>query len=334
MAVNLIRKNNQENVTAYEDTVLFHLIKGENGVLPGVGDLFALSYDATTQKMTVNSGMGMVYGRQFEIKEGEEVEMDWSALTGIKYISVYVEVDLRDPTNETATFKSTYAASAYPTVAPGNNLISTTTGVARMLMFWVYRSSTGQMTITNKHTTYRNNWIANANFATNADFATSATNSTQVGNNTITNSSALRVTRNGQSVNEIIETKRILFSGSQVLYNTASKGTTISLSASVSNGDMLEFVYSTQYYSGIVLEHFTVIRVQVASGFVTLVGVDAGRTRSSGFTATSDTFQFSGSTMTYKGGYYLLNWANNGGTALENNTIRLTRVYKIIGGNA
>jgi len=114
VAVNLIRKNNQENVTAYEDTVLFHLIKGENGVLPGVGDLFALSYNSSTQKMKVNSGMGMMYGRQFEIKEGEEVEMDWSALTGIKYISVYVEIDLRDPTNETATFKSTYASSAYP----------------------------------------------------------------------------------------------------------------------------------------------------------------------------------------------------------------------------
>lgn len=334
MAVNLIRKNNQENVTAYEDTVLFHLIKGENGVLPGVGDLFALSYNLGTQSMQINSGMGIMYGRQFEIKEGEEVEMDWSALSGVKYISVYVEIDLRDPTTETATFKSTYASGEYPTVSAGDNLITTTTGVARMLMFWVYRSSSGQMTITNKYTMLRNNWIANADFAANAANAANATNSTQVGNNTITNSSELRVTRSGQSTQEIIESKRVLFSGSRVLYNTMSMGSVISLSESVSNGDLLEFRYDNYYSTAATNDQYAVIRVQVSGGYVTLVSFHAGFSRQSGFSATSDTFQFSGSTMTYRGGYYLLNWANGGGSLLENNTIRLTKVYKIVGGNA
>lgn len=334
MAVNLIRKNNQLNVTAYEDTVLFHAIKGTNGVFPNVGDMFSLSYTASNQTMLINSGMGMVYGRQFEIKEGEEVTWDWSALTGVKYISVYVEIDLRDPTNETAAFKSTYASGGYPSITDGDNLIASPTGVARLLMFWVYRNSAGTMSIATKYPTYRYDWVGNADFATNSTNATNATNSTKVGNNTITNETGLRVTRNGQSAQEIIETKKRLFSGSQVLYNTSSKGTNIALSESVSNGDMLEFIYEPQYYNGITQSKYKSVRVQVDSGYANLASIYAGTTYQSGFTATSDTFSFSGTTMTYQGGYYLLNFANNGGSNLQNNTIRLKKVYKIVGGNS
>ena len=69
-------------------------------------------------------------------------------------------------------------------------------------------------------------------------------------------------------------------------------------------------------------------------GVIDLIGfqitdVSGGYTKNNGFTATQDSFSVSSKTVTYKGGYYLLNFANSGGTLLENNTIRIKAIYKI-----
>ena len=49
MAVNLIRKNNGAGITAFQDSVLFHLSKGVNGVIKDVHNEFSTTYNNTTK---------------------------------------------------------------------------------------------------------------------------------------------------------------------------------------------------------------------------------------------------------------------------------------------
>lgn len=328
MAVNLIRKNNQLNVTAYEDTVLFHAIKGTNGVFPNVGDMFSLSYTASNQTMLINSGMGMVYGRQFEIKEGEEVTWDWSALTGVKYISVYVEIDLRDPTNETATFKSAYASGGYPSITDGDNLIASPTGVARLLMFWVYRNSAGTMSIATKYPTYRYDWVGNADFATNSTNATNASNSTKVGNNTITNSSGnLNVQMSGATTNEIVERRRLIYSNSSGIWLTTNGTATFNCNETINNGDVVEF-YCAFSGSSIRMRIRTIAGIGY-SNFTGVVGISLHGFTSAASNANSTSeykglLTVSGLTCTFKGA-----WDKYGISGLT-----VYSVTKIVGGNS
>jgi hypothetical protein len=335
VALNLIRKNNGVGITAYQDAVLFHLAKGENGVIPDVHDEFEASYDGTSKILRVESGMGIAYGRQFEIVPGEEIQFDFSALAGTRYIVIYVEIDLRDPTNEVASLKSSYASTAYPVIDAGDDLINVPSGIHRMVLYHVLKTG-DNATIETKFNKLQNDKIKYASFAEEATNAVNAHNSSKVGNNTLTNSSGvLKATMDGESKSDIIERKRLIWNGNQTLYNTSSVGTTLSLSESLSVGEIVEIIYACKSTDT------KVERVRVLSSPPGLGGSDAGFNLTSiaagsstgqGFTATSDTFTVSGTTLTYRGGYYLLNFANEGGTLLSNNSIVLYRIYKIVGG--
>ena len=343
MALNLIRKNNQAEVTAYQDTVLFHAMKGINGVFPNVGDAFALSYNSTNQQMTINSGMGMLYGRQFEILEGDTIVWDWSALTGVKYISVYIEIDLRDPTAETAAFKSTYASLGFPTITDGDNLIINRTGVARMLMFYIYRNSSGSMTITQKYNSIRDNWIANADFATFCNASGISGDSSKVGGNSIFDSfGILKLNmRSSQTITDIITYKRVLWSGSQIFNQTTNIGTQISITDNISSGDFLEIVYKPFYTSNntITIQERAVVGdigiIENGSSVpgVTFTSIISNAIVNNGISASSNSFTVSGKTLIYRGGQYLSNFANDGGHVYTTFDMRLLRIYKIVGGN-
>lgn len=147
MPLNLIRKNNQTNVTAYHDAVIFHQAKGKsytgeyNGsVFQGVYNEFGYRFDINTLKFNLKSGMGMLYGRQFELPDNEEYEIDISSLTGTKYISIYVEIDTRDVTNETIAIKAAYGSSDYPPLSSGN-LYQNKQGVSTMELYRFYFNS-------------------------------------------------------------------------------------------------------------------------------------------------------------------------------------------------
>lgn len=144
MPLNLIRKNNQTNVTAYHDAVIFHQAKGKshtgdyNGsVFQGVYNEFGYKFDIASRKFILKSGMGMLYGRQFELPDNEEYEIDISSLTGQKYVSIYVEIDTRDVTNETIIIKAAYGSSDYPILSSGN-LYQNKQGVATMELYRIY----------------------------------------------------------------------------------------------------------------------------------------------------------------------------------------------------
>jgi hypothetical protein len=143
VGINLIRKNNQESVTAYQDSILFHFIKGHDqsgqtigGVFHGYGDMFDNESNQIDKKFIVKSGMGIIFGRQFEIQIGNQVEFNFQTITGVRYILIYVEIDTRDLMNQKIEVKALYQTTSYPIVY-SDDLITTEQGVARMPLYRV-----------------------------------------------------------------------------------------------------------------------------------------------------------------------------------------------------
>lgn len=337
MGITLIRAANYSGVTAYQDAVLFHLFKGVNGVIPGVGNEFTASYSTSTKKLTIQSGQAIIYGRQFEIPSGETVELDFSALSSIKYVSVYVEVDTRDPQDETVSIKSLYDSTTYPAINSGDDLIQHPTGVARILLYKMIYRPTGGATITKAYTLLRNNWIANADYATNAGKADKSYDSTLLNGNLIYYSSegVKMVPEDQQSKTYIIEYKGKLYDLPKVLDGTLVN-TVMTLKESVQKGDVLEFVFDAHYIANSYSPSMVVQRayvsqdgngdlyahVAVARGSVNVDSVNAE--------IMFVNFDFSGTNMIYKGGRTSGNLSGSAFTTTA--TIKLYKVFKIMGG--
>lgn len=138
---NLIRKNNQAQVTAYQDSVFLHFIKGVSGVFKDVYDEFG--YTAEGSNFTLRAGMGIVFGRQFELERGTTQVFNLSTLTGTKYVLVYAEVDTRDMANQKVTFVAINQSLSYPSVV-SQNLISTEQGLAYVPLYrFIYTAGAG-----------------------------------------------------------------------------------------------------------------------------------------------------------------------------------------------
>lgn len=127
MALRLIRKNNQEVVTAYDDATLFHLAKGHDytgatrgGIFQGVYNSFGFIIDNANLKFILKSGMGMLYGRQFELPGNETLEFSLSSLASGSYVVIYVEISITD-TDETVNIKAAYSVSGYPSIGSTDN---------------------------------------------------------------------------------------------------------------------------------------------------------------------------------------------------------------------
>lgn len=352
MAVNLIRKNNQPNVTAYQDAVLFHAIKGENGVFPNVGTAFKLTYNPSSKKATIGSGMGMIYGRQFEIAQGEEVEMDWSALAVGTYVSVYVEVDLRDPTTETATFKATYSATGYPIVATGNDLISLPKGLSRMLMYQVDIKASG-ITAVQKYSTYKYNYVAKSGYAEEANRATLAVNSTKIGGQTVgynDSRRALEISYKFSSGMNVIEMKQSILSKPVEFFQSKDIGKKLELSGYVNPGDILEIHYEYSQTEAMDYNSYSIFRGPIVETWeknaqgkrrpgVELTDVGISSSAGPGFGLIGIIFttgsSYGGTSLEYRGGGGLSFFASDNRVVIRDRVkFRVDKVYKIIGGNS
>lgn len=108
----------------------------------------------------------------------------------------------------------------------------------------------------------------------------------------------------------------------------SSIGNEIYLWLDVKPGDILEFVFM-----GNKTDLFTTYDVKYAkvneSGDVFLTSITGGQDKASGFSASCNWLHFSNDVMTYKGGYKLLNFANNGGTLLDNGTMQILLISKV-----
>lgn len=98
MALKLIRKNNQTEVTAYDDATIFHLAKGHDvltlkngGIFKGVYNSFGYILDRVNRKFILKSGMGMLYGRQFELPDNDTMEFSLATATSNSFTTIYVE---------------------------------------------------------------------------------------------------------------------------------------------------------------------------------------------------------------------------------------------------
>ncbi len=139
----LITKNSG-TTTAYHDAVLFHQLKGNSvhgqnsqkigGVFKDIYNEFSYTIDQSAKTITILSGMGMIYGRQFELPEGEFIKFDFSFLTGKQYVTVYFEVDTRNITDEKVALKYKYAGGNYPIMEDEISLYQSKLGIARMVM--------------------------------------------------------------------------------------------------------------------------------------------------------------------------------------------------------
>lgn len=108
--IRLLTKKN-ENVKAYNDTVIFHARLGDYdtnepyGIIKSQYDNpFLLTFSGT--KIFINPGILSCYGREVEINEKMEV-IDLSSYSENRtyFVNVYIEINLEDITNELATFR-------------------------------------------------------------------------------------------------------------------------------------------------------------------------------------------------------------------------------------
>ena len=156
MSIRLIRCNNSDPVTPFDDAVIFHSAKGHDytgdkrgGVFYKVYDQLGHIRDNVNHKFILRSGMGMLYGRQFEIPENENLEFSVTSLAG-KYCVVYVEVtnefvDMTGETDEndqpipsydqvTVTAQLVYSSEGYPTIG-NTDIIANRYGTATMELY-------------------------------------------------------------------------------------------------------------------------------------------------------------------------------------------------------
>ena len=140
MALNLIRKTNNPAVSAYQDTTLFHQALGEDVlnqkkglIFQGVYNSFSPIVNQLAKTFALKTGMGALYGLQFELADNETFEFDFSSLTGNNYIVIYIEIKITADA-ETIELKSSYSNVAYPTLA-SDNLFTSKLGTATMELY-------------------------------------------------------------------------------------------------------------------------------------------------------------------------------------------------------
>ena len=125
---------NDAPITAYERCCVFDQLLGDDDraftkgvVLNGVLGTFALS--TGTRSVTIAGGMASIDGRQF--LSPSAVTFDLSALTGVKYCVVYVEVSTMSVANEFAKLCLAFDSGSFPTM-DGDDIVRQERGVARM----------------------------------------------------------------------------------------------------------------------------------------------------------------------------------------------------------
>lgn len=151
--INLIRKNGQTNVTAFQDVVLFdYALGGQNGVLKNVGNELALEA-VTARQVRIKDGMAAIQGYQWEIESGsyETVELN-TPPTGstVVYYYLFAQIDLRDATNQKLTLVLQTAAAAFTNFPAGEDLKANPSGVAMLPLYTFEQTTSGVRNISRK----------------------------------------------------------------------------------------------------------------------------------------------------------------------------------------
>ena len=284
--------------------------------------------------IAVGRGMATAYG--YDLQSEETVHLRGTApASGVKYLFIYLEWDLSNPEEAVGSINiHDNGTSTSWTPSRQDNLITNPIGIYQMPLYRVTVNTSGS--VYNK-VTYTTLGVKVIEYPLRAEYAGRCENADEADNATALAGEAASV-YNGVltlGTNKKVFRRKTIWSGSWVLYNTASKNETKTLGESVSSGDILQVDFEPQYFSNSNNASQTLfVLVGYLHGSSSTVGIHlttvyGGLTKNSGFTATNDSFEISGTTIKYLGGYYLLNFANSGGTLLENNTIRIKNIYKL-----
>lgn len=288
--------------------------------------------------IAVGRGMATAYG--FDIQSESIVHFTAVAApsAGVKYYFIYLEWDLSNPVEANGKIDIfDNGSSANWTPPRQDNLITNPIGVYQMPLYRLAVNTAGAITATANWTALG---VTTIGYALRSDYSGRSENADKADNADAIFGEAGGLTSTGALTlgGKTVLRRKAIYTGLWVLYNTASKQATLTLSESLSDGDILMIEYDPQYLAdnsndGCYKELF--VRIGAVRGLTNttrgfnLTCIDGGFTKSSGFTAYSDTFKVSGKTLTYLGGYYLLNFANSGGTLLENNAIAIRAIYKL-----
>lgn len=283
--------------------------------------------------IAVGRGMATAYG--YDLQSEETVHLRGTApASGVKYLFIYLEWDLSNPEEAVGSINiHDNGTSTSWTPSRQDNLITNPIGIYQMPLYRVTVNTSGSVY---GKVTYTTLGVKVIEYPLRAEYAGRCENADEADNATALAGEAASVSGEVFMLGgKQVMRRKGLWYGSWVLYNTASKESTITLSEAVTAGDILMIEYNPQYISGSPNQtKVALVKVGDVRSVTGLVGfqitdVFGGYTRQSGFTATQDTFAVSSRTVTYKGGYYLLNFANNGGSLLENNTICIKSIYKL-----
>ncbi len=74
MSLVLKRKNNSDSITAFDDAVMLYSMLG-NGIAKGAYQSMVASYNASSRKITIKSGIYFFGGRLVIIEKGTELEL-------------------------------------------------------------------------------------------------------------------------------------------------------------------------------------------------------------------------------------------------------------------
>lgn len=281
--VKLIRKNNAE-LTAYQDSVMFNLAKGTNGIIKNVGSEFDLTYNWPTSTFLISSGMGIAYGRQFEIPAGEMSGLALDDYPVGSFFNIYFKIDLSDPSNETVTLTFNTATAAYPPLLDlGDDLTTQPNGICLVPIYKLQKLAQGA-SVTKIAKIILPDTVPLADLAHNATEAELALNAEKVNNLIVTeeyNTKRVYVNhKNTTNNNCFIERKQLVFSGD--FYESAADVVdgnypVLSLTEEINSGDLLEFhVYSHSLQQSQVLRAYVTaisIDTELPTGSVNRTGV-------------------------------------------------------------
>lgn len=160
MAIDFVRANGYEGVTAYDDAVVAnYAFRGKSGVVKGVYNEFDCNTSPASiwanSKIEIQSGCGIAYGRQFYIRNGttEEISLTLPS-SGSYYYIIYAKIDCVNSIDEKVTFHAVYGTSSYPAVPSSNNLLEVPNGIAYIHLYNLLLTASGSAATINKKYEY------------------------------------------------------------------------------------------------------------------------------------------------------------------------------------
>ena len=134
MSLVLKRKNNSDSITAFDDAVMLYSMLG-NGIAKGAYQSMAASFDVSTRKITIKSGIYFFGGRLVIIEKGTELEIDMSSFSSSK---AYIVIEMTIASNDANSTVSIYASPTNRTTSSNPTEIGT-----HRVVLYIYNFSFG-----------------------------------------------------------------------------------------------------------------------------------------------------------------------------------------------